>query len=149
MSKNKKSNLIVSRERVKKYAEVFTPDFIVKQMCDLFPHEIWQNIDSTFLEPCCGKGTFVKEILARKLSICNDIEQGKRALRSIYCIDIQQDNVDDTRTLMVNMFLDKFATHDLIELNEIYAIVERNVICGDALVICKQLETVEWDDLKI
>lgn len=46
-----KSNLIKSKQRVKRYAEVFTPDFVVKDMCDLVPSEIWENIESTVLEP--------------------------------------------------------------------------------------------------
>ena len=45
------SKQIKSKKRVKEFAEVFTPDFIVKDMCDLIPSEIWENIESTFLEP--------------------------------------------------------------------------------------------------
>lgn len=148
MAKNKKSNLIVSRERVKKYAEVFTPDFIVKQMCDLFPHEIWQNIDSTFLEPCCGKGAFIKEILARKLELCKTIDEGFRAVKSIYAIDIQADNVVDTRALIVSMFVDKFPCCDLLTLSMLDNIIRHNVICGDSLILMEQLRTCEWNELK-
>lgn len=46
-------------ERVKEFAEVFTPNFIVRDMCDLIPDEIWENIESTFLEPSCGNGTLL------------------------------------------------------------------------------------------
>ena len=144
----KKSNLIVSRERVKKYAEVFTPDFIVKQMCDLLPPEIWQNIDSTFLEPCCGKGAFIKEILARKLGLCKTVDEGFRAVKSIYAIDIQADNVIDTRALIVDMFVDKFPCYDLLEFDMLDNIVRRNVICGDSLILMEQLQTCEWDELQ-
>ena len=55
------------KERVKKFGEVFTPEWMVRKMCD----ELEENspgafdIDSTFLEPTCGDGVFVEEILRR------------------------------------------------------------------------------------
>lgn len=42
--------LIKSKQRVKDFAEVFTPAHIVKDMCDLVPEEMWVSIDTTFLE---------------------------------------------------------------------------------------------------
>lgn len=60
------SKQIKSRKRVKDFAEVYTNEREVKAMCDLIPTEIWDNIESTFLEPACGNGNFLVEILARK-----------------------------------------------------------------------------------
>ena len=77
---------------MKDFAEVFTPDFIVKDMCDLVPSEIWQNIESTFLEPACGNGNFLVEILARKYKLCKTPKDGLKALASVVGIDIQADN---------------------------------------------------------
>ena len=57
---------IKSRKRVKEFAEVFTSEREVKAMCDLLPAEIWNNIESTFLEPACGNGNFLVEIFSRK-----------------------------------------------------------------------------------
>lgn len=42
--------LIKSKQRVKDFAEVFTPKHIVKNMCDLVPEEMWVSVDTTFLE---------------------------------------------------------------------------------------------------
>ena len=56
---------IKSRERVSKYGEVFTNEREVKAMCDLIPPDVWENIESSFLEPCCGEGVFILEILKR------------------------------------------------------------------------------------
>ena len=42
--------LIKSKQRVKDFAEVFTPAHIVKDMCDLVPEEMWVSIDTTFLD---------------------------------------------------------------------------------------------------
>lgn len=144
----KKNNQIVSRKRVKDFAEVFTNEREVKAMCDLLSKDIWENIESIFLEPCCGKGAFIKEILARKLELCKTIDEGFRAVKSIYAIDIQADNVVDTRALIVSMFVDKFPCCDLLTLSMLDNIVRHNVICGDSLILMAQLQTCEWDELK-
>ena len=55
--------LIKSCERVRDLGEVFTPPKIVRDMCKLIPKDVWKKIDSTFLEPACGEGNFLIEIL--------------------------------------------------------------------------------------
>ena len=47
---------IKSKKRVKEQAEVFTAEREVKAMCDLIPSDVWENIESTFLEPSWGTG---------------------------------------------------------------------------------------------
>ena len=89
--------LIKSKQRVKDFAEVFTPKHIVKDMCDLVPEEMWMNVETTFLEPACGTGNFLVEILERKFKLCEDWQDGLIALKSVYGIDIQMDNVIEAR----------------------------------------------------
>lgn len=74
--------LIKSKQRVKDFAEVFTPKHIVKNMCDLVPEEMWVSVDTTFLEPACGTGNFLAEILARKLELCKNWQDGLIALKA-------------------------------------------------------------------
>ena len=57
-----------SKERVKEHGEVFTAEREVKAMCDLVKDET-ERIDSRFLEPACGDGNFLAEILKRKLAV--------------------------------------------------------------------------------
>ena len=45
--------------------EVFTPPEIVNQMLDLLPQELFQNPDTTFLDPACKTGVFLREIAKR------------------------------------------------------------------------------------
>lgn len=59
---------IKSKERVAEHGEVFTAEREVKAMCDLVKDET-ERIDSRFLEPACGDGNFLKEILLRKLEV--------------------------------------------------------------------------------
>lgn len=86
----KQNPLIKSKKRVKDFAEVFTPDFIVKDMCDLIPSEIWQNIESTFLEPACGTGNFLVEIMSRKYLLCKTEKDGLKALNTIVGVDFSR-----------------------------------------------------------
>ena len=45
--------------------EVFTPPEVVNQMLDLLPQEIFANPDTTFLDPACKTGVFLREIAKR------------------------------------------------------------------------------------
>ena len=135
------SNQIKSKKRVKEFAEVFTCEREVKAMCDLIPAEIWERIDSTFLEPACGTGNFLVEIYARKLEHCKDEKDGLKALASIVGIDIQQDNVDESRLRLRSMFLDKFPNANSFCLYMLATILCNNIICADSLV-----KMQEWID---
>lgn len=59
---------VKSKERVADHGEVFTAEREVNAMLDLVKHET-ENIESTFLEPACGDGNFLAEILRRKLAV--------------------------------------------------------------------------------
>ncbi len=61
------TDLINSRDRVEEYGEVFTPPHLVNAMLDLVKPES-ERIDARFLEPACGNGNFLVEILRRKLA---------------------------------------------------------------------------------
>ena len=136
----KKEKLIKSKERVKKFAEVFTPEHIVKDMCDLIPSDQW-TIESTFLEPACGNGNFLAEIFKRKLELCKNEKDGLKALASIYGIDIQADNVAESRARLVEMYLDKFPNANGFAFLSAWCIVYDHIICGDSLEIMRRLET--------
>lgn len=127
------SKQIKSKKRVKEFAEVYTNEREVKAMCDLIPSETWENITSTFLEPACGNGNFLVEIYARKLERCKDEKDGLKALASIYGIDIQSDNVAESRLRLVDMFIDKFPEANGFARITALAIATNNIVCDDAL----------------
>ncbi|MCR5543461.1 MAG: hypothetical protein K6F55_04865 [Eubacterium sp.] len=60
------NNQVKSKQRVADHGEVFTADREVNAMLDLVKQET-ERVDSRFLEPACGDGNFVAEILRRKL----------------------------------------------------------------------------------
>lgn len=91
---------VKSKQRVADHGEVFTADREVQAMCDLVKQET-ERIDSRFLEPACGEGNFLAEILKRKLAIVKkkyrrsayDWERNSLlALGSMYGVDIMLDN---------------------------------------------------------
>lgn len=77
--------------------EVFTPEWLVKNMCDMLerenPEEDVFSPWHTFLEPTCGDGAFVVEILRRKFERCKCRQDYTTALKSVYGLDIQPDNI--------------------------------------------------------
>ena len=68
MNNSKARGQTKSKERVRDHGEVFTAEREVKAMCDLVKDET-ERIDSRFLEPACGDGNFLAEILTRKLAV--------------------------------------------------------------------------------
>lgn len=105
-----KNSQIKSRERVSRYAEVYTAEREVNAMLNLVGHES-EKIDSTFLEPACGNGNFLIEILRRKLKTVqqaygNSKKYALLAISSIYGVDIQKDNVEECRERLKSYFVD-------------------------------------------
>lgn len=106
------SQQVKDKQRVADHGEVFTAEREVNAMLDLVKQET-ERIDSRFLEPACGDGNFLAEILRRKLAVVKS-RYGKNpddyeryaviAVTSIYGVDILQDNVDDCRSRMFEIF---------------------------------------------
>lgn len=117
---------IKSKERVNKFAEVFTAPREVKAMCDLVDEEC-RRIDSTFLEPDCGTGNFLVEILERKFSACKTIDDGLTAISSIFGIDIQGDNVIETRERLLKMFVQRFPYASMMMVSAAKLILAHNI----------------------
>ena len=104
MPSNENTKQIKRRQRVADHGEVFTNPREVNAMLDLVRDESFR-LDSRFLEPACGDGNFLIEILRRKLSLLQDIKsqtdwefQSLIAVGSCYGIDILPDNAEACRT---------------------------------------------------
>ena len=138
-TKKKAPAQIKSKRRVRERGEVFTAEREVKAMCDLIPEdEIWSDITKTFLEPACGTGNFLVEIFGRKLKYCKDEKDSLKALASIVGIDIQQDNVEESRKRLMTMYCEAFPKANEACLLLVAGILQNNIICGDSLKIMKE-----------
>jgi len=141
---------IKSKKRVVDHGEVFTAEREVNAMLDLVKQET-ERIDSRFLEPACGDGNFLAEILRRKLAVVKrkyrkspiDFEKyAVLAATSIYGVDILQDNVDACRARMFEIWDREYQAVLKEEVNEdcreaVRFIFSRNIICGNALSLKK------------
>ncbi len=137
---------VKSKKRVADHGEVFTGDREVKAMCDLVLQET-ERIDSRFLEPACGEGNFLAEILDRKLAIVTkkykrssyDWERNSLlALGSLYGVDILLDNCQICRLRLLAIWDKAYKSACKKECNEetraaAMFILQRNIICGNAL----------------
>ena len=143
-----KKNQVKSKKRISEYGEVFTAAREVNAMLDLVKQET-ERIDSRFLEPACGDGNFLVEILNRKLNVV--VSKYKKsqseferyiiiALSSLYGVDILEDNVtacrqrlfDIANTTYTKTFKDKYKEKCSITLKHI---LSKNIVCGDALTL--------------
>ena len=141
-------NQIKSRQRVAEHGEVFTPEWLVNDMLDLVKQET-ERIDSRFLEPACGTGNFLVEILRRKLAVVeqryskNQIEYERYAViavSSIYGVDLLQDNIEEARQRLFDIFNEqytkKYKSNCKEECrNSVKFILQRNILRGDALTL--------------
>ena len=120
-------SLTKSKQRVKKFGEVFTPQELVLQILDKLPDASWES-NKTFLEPACGTGNFIVEILQRKI---DNGTKPLQALSTTYGIDIMEDNIDECRKRVLQICIDNgLKEKDLAEAN---SIIKRNIIVGNAL----------------
>lgn len=110
----------VEREqaRIKSTGEVFTPTPLVQEILDHLDDELFTDPSKTFLDPSCGDGQFLGEVLIRKVENGINFET---ALSTIYGVDLMQDNVDLCRERL------------LCGREDLRHIVEKNIVCADGL----------------
>lgn len=110
----------VDREktRVKSTGEVFTPTPLVQEILDKLQQDVFTDSTKTFLDPTCGDGQFLGEVLIRKMENGSTFEQ---ALSTVYGVDLMIDNVDLCRERL------------LCGREDLRHIVEKNIVCYNGL----------------
>ena len=158
---------IKSKERVKELGEVFTPKEIVEDMLGLVDkasiEDMGDNangyrgysydLDKTFLEPSCGTGNFLVEIVARKCETA--VEKYKNSLQddnakeefkvnllkcvaTVYGVDIMPDNVNESRKRVTEVIEGVYKEKLQVDLSRDFRktleyIIERNIVLGNTL----------------
>jgi hypothetical protein len=135
-------SLIKSKRRVADHGEVFTPQWLVKNMLDLVKGET-ERIDSRFLEPACGSGNFLVPVLQRKLAAVqakfgkSDFDKRHYALLAVMCsygIELLPDNIAECRANMLEVFASYL---NVVETDELYRaafyVLSQNLVHGDAM----------------
>ena len=142
------ASLIVSKQRVTDHGEVLTAPREVNAMLDLVKQET-ERIDSRFLEPACGTGNFLAEILERKLAVVakrygkSQLEFERNAVlavSSIYGIDILEDNVQQCRQRLFDILEGHYTQRFKAAAKEacreaVRFILAHNIVWGDALTL--------------
>lgn len=137
-----------SKQRIADHGEVFTAEREVNAMLDLVKQET-ERIDSRFLEPACGNGNFLAEILRRKLTVVKS-RYGKNAadyeryaviaVSSVYGVEILLDNVQECRERLYDIWNDFYTKQCKLDANDetrqaVRFILQKNILCGDALTL--------------
>lgn len=155
MNKNFKKDLesdqerqIISEDRVYRYGEVHTNKREVNSMLDLVKNET-ERLESRFLEPACGNGNFILEVLSRKINTLNkkfnnlEFEYKKNSIllaSSIYGVDIIKENIDQTKNKIFDFYLNKcLFKKEIVKdnnfINSFKYILNKNILHGDALTL--------------
>lgn len=107
-------------------------------MCDMLPNDIWDNIASSFLEPTCGEGVFILEILKRKFERCKKRSDYTVALQSVYGMDIQADNVETT----INNIID-LCEHTFKVTKSEKEIIKNHIMQADSLKVLQMIHDMQ------
>lgn len=147
-----------SRDRVRDLAEVFTHqrevDAILDQMPDVFREVGWK-----FLEPACGSGNFLVEILRRKLrlvayaySSSQEVYEHRllQAAASVYGVDISTRNITEARARMAHVLLGHYQSDAVAVdpspgfLAAAGLVIASNVVVGDTINAADTIELCDW-----
>lgn len=138
---------VKSRKRVQEHGEVFTNEREVNAMLDMVKQET-ERIESRFLEPACGNGNFLAEVLRRKLAVV--AQQYKKspddymryafvAVSSLYGVDILEDNAEECRERLYGIVEAEakraIKKADALFLEAVRYLLHQNILCGDALTL--------------
>lgn len=137
---------VKSKKRVADHGEVFTSEREVNAMLDLVKQET-ERIDSRFLEPACGNGNFLVEVLKRKLAVVETKYKKSQleferyavvAISSIYGVDILDDNAKECRERLFKIFDEQYTQLYKAQCKEdcrasVKFLLNRNILWGDAL----------------
>ncbi len=135
-------SLVKSKQRVADPGEVFTPEWMVEAMLDLVKAET-DRIDSRCLEPACGSGNFLVEILKRKLATVertygkSEFEKRHYALLALMCvygIELLPDNIVECRANVLEIlaeYLNLEVSDDLYR--AAFYVLSQNLVHGDAM----------------
>jgi len=155
------TNQIKSKHRVTNHGEVFTHEREANGMLDLVKNET-ERLDSRFLEPACGTGNFLVEVLNRKLVVLRNKykksqpeyeKYGVIVISSLYGIDLLEDNIEECRERLLKIFEKEYTSifkHDFKHqyVKVLKFILSKNMVSGDALTMKgnkgKPLVFSEW-----
>lgn len=135
-------SFIKSKKRMADHGEVFTPAWMIDAMLDLVKDET-ERMDSRFLEPACGSGNFLVQVLRRKLLAVelkynrSEFEKRHYALLSLMCIygiELLPDNIAECSANLLESFTEYLGVDYADDFYRAANLVlSVNLVHGDAL----------------
>jgi hypothetical protein len=135
------------RQRIIDHGEVFTPPGLVHEMLELVADQC-EREDARFLEPACGDGNFLVEVLRRRLLRTDQRYRIQRdwephalfGLSCLYGIEIQGDNIERCRARLLETFREHYESRYGEKSNprvteSARVILRHNILHGDALMM--------------
>lgn len=113
-----------TEERVKELGEVFTPPELIQEMIEKIGMESFDK-DKTILDPTCGNGNILVEVLKYKISL-HGTEHIIEMVKTLYGVDIMEDNVKETKERLKDIVA-KYTNEN------IDTILDNNILCKDGL----------------
>jgi hypothetical protein len=145
-------SLVKSKQRVAAHGEVFTPPWMVEAMLDLVKGVV-ERVNSKVLEPACGSGNFLVQILRRKLDAVelkygkSDFERRHYALLALMCvygIEWLSDNIRECRAILLKTFAEYLGIAETDDLyRAAFYVLSQNLVHGDAM------KMITWDGCPI
>lgn len=119
-----------TKERIKETGEVFTPGWLVNEMLDQLPEEIWTDHAKTYIDPACGDGNILLRVIRRK------IQNGStplQALQTTYGVDIMEDNVQQCRRRLLRQVVGTGKPFNPEDYRDHATALKRNIRCANTL----------------
>lgn len=117
--------------------EDFTPQNICEMLYENLNSDIYVDFNKTFCDIASGNGNIIRYILNKRLEHCSNQEDILNALKSIYGVELMQDNVEESHIYILKD-IEKYTQLNNITINknDIVAILNHNIIYSDMF---------EWD----
>ena len=121
-----------TKDRIKKTGEVFTPAWLVQEMLEALPPEVFTDPLKTFLDPAAGDGNFLVQILQKKIDQNHNLLQ---ALHTTYGVELMPDNVQECKRRLREIAIANLSEQQKTDkvLLAIDKILDHNIICYDSL----------------
>ena len=116
------------KERHSVTQEDFTPDGVVNDLLSRIPEEAYTDFSKTILDPACGTGNILNNVLLRRLENTETPDQAIDALSTLYGVELMQDNVDEHKDIIRTMLTDRYPD---IDMNAVDQVLAHNIVCDD------------------
>lgn len=119
-----------TEKRIKATGEVFTPGWLVNEMLDQLPEEIWDDPTKTYIDPACGDGNILLRVVRRKIKNGSTPLQ---ALQTTYGVDIMEDNIQACRRRLLKEVTGNKKQINIEEYRPHAKALKANIKCANTL----------------